>query len=97
MFISDYSTIKAKINKETVMKINELENAYMLNNCEVKGHLQALKHICSEMKDHIKVLKKVKLKNNIHFKNYLGWSFYFISFYNMDNRQSQSYVQNFRI
>jgi len=59
IFIADYSTIKNKINKENQIKLNEIENLFKLNNCESKGHLQALKATCQEWRHTIELLKNV--------------------------------------
>ncbi len=60
----DFSTIKLKINKENLIKINEMESNYKINNCESRGHLQALKSNCMEWKRTIELYKQVKLYYN---------------------------------
>jgi hypothetical protein len=62
LFISDYHLIKAKIAKDEVMRLNQIEHEYNINHCEAKGHLQALKSRCNELKKKIELLKKVKYK-----------------------------------
>lgn len=59
IFIADYSTIKNKINRENQVKLNEIEGLFKINNCESKGHLQALKVTCQDWKNSIELLKNV--------------------------------------
>ncbi len=50
-----------KINKESIQKVSDLENQYKINNCEFKGHLQALKVKCMELEHNINLNKQVNL------------------------------------
>ena len=59
VFLTDYNTIKTKIYKENSITISELENEYKMNNCESKGHLNALKVKCSHLKNHLNLHKIV--------------------------------------
>jgi len=57
----DFNIIKLKVEKENSLKLNSLKLEYQLNNCETKGHLQALKSICTKLNSEIELQKKVNL------------------------------------
>jgi hypothetical protein len=61
MFYQDYNKIKSKILSENLTKINELSNSYEINNCETKGHLNALRSACMELKFNMSLLEKVNI------------------------------------
>ncbi len=49
------------MEKEKIDHINELEHDYKINNCEKKGHLQALQFQCNKLKSKIELNKKVSI------------------------------------
>jgi hypothetical protein len=61
MFYQDYNKTKYKILIENFTKINELRHLYEINNCETKGHLNALRSICMDYKFNISLLEKVTI------------------------------------
>ena len=57
VFISDYSSITAKINQGNILKLTQLKSEYDSNKCEENGNLEALKTFCSNLKSEIDIIK----------------------------------------
>ena len=57
VFISDYSSITAKINQGNILKLTQLKSEYDSNKCEENGNLEALKIFCSNLKSEIDIIK----------------------------------------
>lgn len=57
VFISDYNSIKTKINQSNLLRLDSIKSEYEQNKCEENGNREALKAFCSSLRSEIEIIK----------------------------------------